>query len=84
MPRMPTDLSPQSEAVIQQMLAAGTFPDRAALLDTAVGLLAAQREELRRLIQEGADSGPSLPGPVVLERIRKRAAEIATTAEAVG
>ena len=54
---MPTDLSPRTEAVIQQMLADGSFPDRPTLLDTAVGLLAAQREELRRLIQEGADSG---------------------------
>ena len=56
---MASELSPESEAVIRELLASGAYADRAALVDEAVGLLG-HRRRLRRVVEEGAASGPSL------------------------
>jgi Arc/MetJ-type ribon-helix-helix transcriptional regulator len=49
---MNTDLSPESEQFIQQVVAAGVFPDRGRALDEAVSLLK-QRQELLAHVEEG-------------------------------
>ena len=43
---------------------------------------AVNRKELKRLIDEGINSGPSIPGDVVFARLRARAAEIERRVEA--
>jgi Sec-independent protein secretion pathway component TatC len=43
---MSSDLSPESEQFIQQVVAAGLFPDRGRALDEAVGLLKRRQELL--------------------------------------
>ena len=48
---MSTDLSPENEQFLQQVVAAGVFPDRGQALDEAVGLLR-RRQELLAHIEE--------------------------------
>ena len=49
---MSSDLSPESEQFIQQLVAAGLFPDKGRALDEAVSLLR-RRQELLCHIEEG-------------------------------
>ena len=72
---MPIVLSPESEAAVRALVADGSFPTPEAAIDEAVGLLR-ERAELRRLIQEGIDSGPGIPGETVFAKLRARAAQI--------
>lgn len=65
---MATELSSETEAVIRDLLSTGAYPDRAAVLEDAVGLLA-RRRELRRLVEEGARSGLSLSDTDVFSEI---------------
>lgn len=74
---MAVELSRETEAIVRDLVASGAFPDERAVLDRAVSLLNGQREELKRLIQEGIDSGPSIPADVVFARLMARADEIA-------
>jgi antitoxin ParD1/3/4 len=49
------------------------------LLEEQEGLRALKLQELRKLIQEGIDSGPSRPAKKVLAELRKRIDAIAQT-----
>jgi len=51
---MSTDLSPENEGYLQQIVAEGLFTSRAEALDAAVELLR-RREETRRAVQAGID-----------------------------
>jgi len=51
---MSTDLSPQSEQYLTEIVERGVFPDRAHALERAVDLLR-QREELVRQVNRGIE-----------------------------
>jgi len=51
---MSTDLPPENEGYVQQIVAEGLFPSRGEALDAAVELLR-RREETRRAVQAGID-----------------------------
>lgn len=62
------ELSPESESVIRELLEAGAYPSRSALLEEGVRALGRHRE-LKRLIEEGMNSGPSLKEDEVFPEI---------------
>lgn len=72
---MNSNLSPENEQFVQYELEIGTYKNREELVDDAVRLLK-QRRDLQREIQAGIDSGPSIPGEDVFERLEARAKEI--------
>jgi Arc/MetJ-type ribon-helix-helix transcriptional regulator len=51
---MSTELSPENEEYLRQVVAAGSFPDRSHALDEAVGLLRS-RQALLAHIDEGVE-----------------------------
>jgi len=72
---MNSNLSPENEQFVQYELEIGTYKNRDELVDDAVRLLK-HRRDLQRDIQAGIDSGPSIPGEDVFERLEARAKEI--------
>lgn len=72
---MNSNLSPENEQFVQYELEIGTYKNREELVDDAVRLLKLRRD-LQREIQAGIDSGPSIPGEEVFERLAARAKEI--------
>lgn len=73
---MSNDLSPENEQFIAHALESGAYASRNALLDDAIRLLK-RRRELQRDIEAGINSGPSISGDEVLDRLESRAQEIA-------
>jgi len=71
-----SSISPENEQFIQHELEAGTYHDRDELLDEAVRLLK-RRRELQRAIEAGMDSGASIPGSDVFQRLQEKAEELA-------
>ncbi len=62
---MATNISPELEQFIQHELETGTYGSREELLDQAVRLLK-HHGELRRDVQAGIDSGPSVSAKTLL------------------
>lgn len=73
---MTTNLSPENERFIAHELESGGFNSRNELLDEAIRLLK-RRRELQRDIEAGINSGPSIPGDDVFDRLETQAREIA-------
>lgn len=73
---MTDTISPENEQFIQHELESGAYQDRGQLLDEAVALLK-RRRELQRDIQAGIDSGPSVSGIEVFQRLEKKAQHLA-------
>ena len=73
---MSSNLSPENEQFVKHELESGTYGSRDELVDDAIRLLK-RRRELERDIQAGIESGPSVPGEVVFERLEARIKNIA-------
>jgi putative addiction module CopG family antidote len=77
---IPTDLLP----FVQGVIASGRCHSESDVVGEALRLfreVECRREELRREVLEGINSGESIPGDRVFERLRRRAAEIASKAQ---
>ncbi len=75
---MNTELSSQHERYLEQAVANGTYPDRAAAIDEAIALLM-QRDQLRGDVQAGfeqANRGKLLDSESVFARLLERARQI--------
>lgn len=66
---MASQISTENEQFIQHELESGVYQTREELLDEAVTLLK-RRADLKREIQAGIDSGPSIPGNEVFAILR--------------
>jgi putative addiction module CopG family antidote len=66
---MASQISTENEQFIQHQLESGVYHTREELLDEAVTLLK-RRADLKREIQAGIDSGPSIPGDEVFAILR--------------
>ena len=73
-------LSPEHASLLEEAVAAGEFASADEVVEEALRDWKERRDnfgytiaELRRLVQEGIDSGPSLHGPDVMERIKAKA-----------
>lgn len=73
---MSSNLSPENEQFIQHELESGTYRSRDELVDNAIRLLK-RRRDLARDIQAGIESGPSVPGDQIFERLEARIKDIA-------
>lgn len=72
-------LSPELAQVVDDVVAAGEYASASEVIRDALrqwkdrrDLLGYTVEELRKLVQEGIDSGPALDGPLVIERVRAK------------
>ncbi|TPI39407.1 type II toxin-antitoxin system ParD family antitoxin [Mesorhizobium sp. B3-1-9] len=72
-------LSPELAAAVDDVVAAGEYASASEVIRDALrqwkerrDLLGYSVEELRKLVQEGIDSGPALDGPSVIERARAK------------
>ena len=72
-------LSPEHASLIKDVVAAGEFASPSEVIGEALREWQERRDdhgytiaELRRLIQEGIDSGPALDGPTVMANLRER------------
>ncbi|RAZ88148.1 type II toxin-antitoxin system ParD family antitoxin [Mesorhizobium hawassense] len=72
-------LSPELAAAVDDVVAAGEYASASEVIRDALRLWKERRdllgytvEELRKLVQEGIDSGPALDGPSVIERARAK------------
>ena len=72
---MAGQISSENEQFIQYELESGSYRTREELIDEAVTLLK-RRADLRREIQAGINSGPSIPADEVFSILRARAEEI--------
>ncbi len=73
---MSSDICPENEQFIKHELESGTYHNRGELLDDAVRLLK-RRRELQRDIEAGIDSGASISGAEVFQRLEKKAQGLA-------
>ena len=77
---IPADLLP----FVQDVIASGRCMSESDVVGEALRLLRdmeSRREELRRDVLEGINSGESIPGEEVFAKLRQRAAEIASKAQ---
>ncbi|TPM30748.1 type II toxin-antitoxin system ParD family antitoxin [Mesorhizobium sp. B2-3-5] len=72
-------LSPELAAAVDDVVAAGEYASASEVIRDALRQWKDRRdlfgytvEELRKLVQEGIDSGPALVGPPILERVRAK------------
>lgn len=72
-------LSPEQASAIEEAVAAGEYDSADAVVEEALHEWKERRDnfgyslaELRRLVQEGIDSGQSKNGPEVMERLRAK------------
>ncbi|MBZ9965266.1 type II toxin-antitoxin system ParD family antitoxin [Mesorhizobium sp. B292B1B] len=72
-------LSPELAAAVDDVVAAGEYASASEVIRDALrqwkdrrDLLGYTLEELRRLVQEGIDSGPALDGPPIVDRLRAK------------
>jgi len=77
-------LSPELAAAVDDVVAAGEYASASEVIRDALrqwkdrrDLLGYTVEELRKLVQEGIDSGPARDGPPIMERLRAKYAQIA-------
>jgi antitoxin ParD1/3/4 len=77
------DMHPDVAAGLRAAVAAGEFADLSEAVQHAVEDWQAKRalkgwdvEEVRRLVQEGADSGPGIPAEIVFARLRAKIAAL--------
>lgn len=71
-------LNPEQQKLIGQMVESGLFDSPDQVIDTALRLLAERQQKLADLkkdIQKGFDSGPSIPGEQVFAELRRKALE---------
>lgn len=73
---MASEISSENEQFIQHELETGTYRTREELIDEAVSLLK-RRADLKREIQAGIESGPSIPGDEVFAVLRAQAEKLA-------
>ena len=81
-------LSPEHASLVEEAVAAGEFASADEVVEEALRNWKERRDnfgytiaELRRLVQEGIDSGPSLPGPEVMQRLRSKYERMAAKAD---
>ncbi|MER9247920.1 type II toxin-antitoxin system ParD family antitoxin [Mesorhizobium sp. M0590] len=79
-------LSPELAAAVDDVVAAGEYASASEVIRDALrqwkdrrDLLGYTVEELRKLVQEGIDSGPGLDGPPIMERLRAKYLKVAGT-----
>lgn len=79
-------LSPELATAVDAAVAAGEYASASEVIRDALrdwkerrDLFGYTLEELRALIQEGIDSGPSKDGPTVMTRLRAKYEALATT-----
>ncbi|WP_287291649.1 type II toxin-antitoxin system ParD family antitoxin [Mesorhizobium sp.] len=72
-------LSPELAAAVDDVVAAGEYASASEVIRDALRQWKDRRdlhgytvEELRKLVQEGIDSGPALDGPPILGRLRAK------------
>ena len=77
-------LSPELAAAVDDVVAAGEYASASEVIRDALrqwkdrrDLLGYTVEELRKLVQEGIDSGQALEGPPIMERLREKYAKMA-------
>ncbi|WP_245477863.1 MULTISPECIES: type II toxin-antitoxin system ParD family antitoxin [unclassified Mesorhizobium] len=70
-------LSPEPAAAVDDVVAAGEYASASEVIRDALRQWKDRRdlhcytvEELRKLVQEGVDSGPALDGPPIIEQLR--------------
>ncbi len=71
-------LKPEQQKLIDQLVESGLFDSPDQVIDTALRLLAEREQKLADLkkdIQKGFDSGPSIPGEQVFAKLRRKALE---------
>ena len=71
-------LNPEQLKLINQLVESGLFDSPDQVIDTALRLLAQQKQklaDLKKEVQRGFDSGPALPGDEILEKLIDRAKE---------
>jgi Arc/MetJ-type ribon-helix-helix transcriptional regulator len=75
---MATDLSPENEHFLRELVNHGTYPNEASALNEAVELLRRRREIVSRIEAglEQAERGELLPENEVWERLERHAAEL--------
>ena len=81
---MATEISPENQQYLKQVVENGTYRDQGEALDEAVELLK-RRDQLRGDIQAGidqADRGELIPAEMVFDRLEQRAAQIERRARA--
>ncbi len=81
---MATEISPENQQYLKQVVQNGTYRDQREALDQAVELLK-RRDQLRGDIQAGideADRGELIPAEMVYDRLEQRAEEIERRARA--
>jgi antitoxin ParD1/3/4 len=77
-------LSPELAAAVDDVVAAGEYASASEVIRDALrqwkdrrDLLGYTVEELRKLVQEGIDSGPGRDGGPIMERLRAKYAKMA-------
>lgn len=70
---MTVHLSPEAEAILKEMVEIGDHSSPEAAIEFLLEGYLEDREKLRRLIQEGLDSGPS--EPFDMEEVKQAARE---------
>lgn len=72
-------LTPEHATLLDDVVAAGEYASPDAVVEEALREWQERRDnfgyslaELRRLVQQGIDSGPSLDGPAAMERLRAK------------
>ncbi|WP_250888568.1 type II toxin-antitoxin system ParD family antitoxin [Mesorhizobium sp. dw_380] len=77
-------LSPELAQAVDDVVAAGEYASASEVIRDALrqwkdrrDLLGYTVEELRKLVQEGIDSGPAQEGPPIIERARARYLQMA-------
>lgn len=74
---MATDLNPENERYLRELVVAGAYPDESTALNEAVRLFR-RRSELVAAVRAGtdqADRGELVPAEEVWERLERQAAE---------
>ncbi|PZV40095.1 hypothetical protein B5V02_08380 [Mesorhizobium kowhaii] len=79
-------LSPELAQAVDDVVAAGEYASASEVIRDALRQWKDRRElhgytveELRKLVQEGIDSGPALDGPPLMERLRAKYLKLAET-----
>ena len=71
-------LNPEQQKLVEQLIESGLFDSPDQVIDTALRLLTEREQklaELKKDIQKGFDSGPSIPGEQVFAELRRKALE---------
>jgi antitoxin ParD1/3/4 len=79
---MSTGITPENEQFVVEIVQAGTYKSRDAVIDDAITLLR-QREDVRRKVNAGieqAERGELLDGDMVFDRLEDRARKIVASA----